>query len=687
MNNTIESSQEFYLSTTPFLSFKQLFQKNFEKVIQSQAHLFLADVSKDQLWETYLEGFPEANDIRQSFNCNSCRQFIKNYGNLVAINEGTVRSIWSFAANDSIYQKVVDGLDQLILSAPIKDVFVTATSKLGHDSNVQLVEDSTIRWHHFFYNLPSRFASPSSVSEESIKGEYRSQKQVFQRSLEELTIESVETALELIDQNSLYRGQEYKGILVAFLGLQKEYVNIPAISKDLFCWEKSIEHAGSVSKIRNTAIGTFLIDLSNDVDLEVAVTKFEKVMAPSNYKRPKAIFTQRMVEEAEQTIEALGLKQSLGRRFAVIDDVTIGNLIFTDRTPVKSATSIFDNLKKDIAVNPKKFARLQEYTLTEFIENVVPHAHALEFLLENKHKPNLVSLIAPANPDAPSLFKWDNGFSWSYSGSLADSMKEKVKNAGGSIEGELRMSLEWFNYDDLDLHVVEPSGEEIYYRNKRSRTNGCLDVDMNARDGSTRSPVENIIYPHSNPLMTEGKYSVYVDQYCKRENIDTGFSLEIECQDETFSFDYNKPVTGRVLVAEFVYSKMNGITFKSSVESSVASRNMWGISTNQFHKVNALMFSPNHWDNSSGIGNKHVFFMLDQCENTDPLVRGFFNEMLREDLGAKHKHVFEALAGRLKVDSQPHDRQLSGVGFSTTQRNFFFIKVTGNFERTIKVNV
>ena len=45
-----------------------------------------------------------------------------------------------------------------------------------------------------------------------------------------------------------------------------------------------------------------MVDLSEGVDLDTAVTKFEKVMAPTNYKRPKAIFTKRMVEEAEKEL-------------------------------------------------------------------------------------------------------------------------------------------------------------------------------------------------------------------------------------------------------------------------------------------------------------------------------------------------------------------------------------------------
>ena len=63
----------------------------------------------------------------------------------------------------------------------------------------------------------------------------------------------------------------------------------------------------------------------------------------------------------------------------------------------------------------------------------------------------------------------------------------------GARGGEVQVSLAWNNVNDLDLHVICPSGEEISYRNMRSRCQGRLDVDMNVRGNRPWSerPVEN----------------------------------------------------------------------------------------------------------------------------------------------------------------------------------------------------
>ena len=673
-----------------FKPFKQLFQLNFAEIIKEQTHLFQVDVDKDRLWDTYLNSFP--GELRLQFNCNSCRQFIKNYGNLVAIKNNQLVSLWNFIADDLVYQTVVDNLNQLVLSATVKDVFVTTFAKLGTDSNIQR---PTVKWHHFYYELPKSLVYRGSSSEATVQNEYRTQQQVFKRSLTELTIEATETVLELIAQNSLYRGAEFTGVLQAFLKCQQEYIQLPNNQKDNYCWVNSIKLNGTVAKIRNTSIGTLLIDISEGVELDVAVTKFEKVMAPTNYKRPTAIFTKRMVEQAEQKITELGLADSLARRFARPGDLTVNNILWKagdvkTKSDISLATSLFNELKEDVVVNPKQFSKLESISITDFIEKIVPKANSIEILLENKHEGNLVSLIAPENLDAPSMFKWDNGFGWSYNKGLADSMKERVKAAGGKVDGVLRFSIQWNdngdNNIDFDAHAREPNGTHIYFSSYRGSdytpSSGNLDVDIISPGGKVA--VENICWSNFNK-MQEGKYTFSVHNFWGATS-KGGFSAEIEYKGEIYSFNYPYNLKGRenVIVAEIEFSKTTGIKFIKSLDSTsvVSSKQLWNINTNKFHKVNMLMYSPNYWDNQQGIGNQHYLFMLDNCKADD--ARGFFNEFLKQEL-TPEKKVFEALANKMKV--APSNDQLSGVGFSSTQKAEFIVKVTGSFSRTLKVVV
>jgi len=666
-----------------FLSFKLAVSKQFD--LMKQHSLFRMAVTKEALWDTYLGSFPEGtNPIfkeRREHDCQCCRSFIRAVGGLVAIIDGKIVSIWD-VKTEGEYQVVADALSALVKSAPIENIFLHTETQAGIDKNFQDTGEGIKTWNHFYIKLPTANIC-KGVDIGTRLGESRSAKDVFARALAELTLDSVDTVLELIAQNSLYRGEEHKFVVDSFRKLKVAYGELTTdLQRDIFCWSSAAP--GSVKHIRNSAIGTLLVDLSEGMDLDVAVKVFEFKVAGPNYKRPTALVTKAMVEKAQKAIEELGLTSALERRYATLQDITVNNILFADRDAKKVIQGgVFAEISSGIAEKPQSFDKVEEIPVDVFLSSVMPAAKSVEVMLENRHEANLVSLIAPVDPEAKNMFKWPNKFSWSYTGEMADSIKERVKKAGGKIEGDLCCRLAWDYTDDLDFHMLEPKGgTHIYFGNRRSKSlcGGILDVDANGGDGIMPNPVENIYYADKR-TMKEGSYVLNVNNYSRRSS-GVGFEVEIEFDGKILNFVYDKVLkTGdTVRVAEIRYSKKDGFSIVNSLPSSQTVKNMWGLSTQSFHKVSALMMSPNYWDDKT-VGNKHLFFMLDGCLN-DGRARGFFNEFLAEEL-TPHRKVLEVVGSKMKTEKSQN--QLSGIGFSSTQRNHVLCKVEGKFTRVVKV--
>lgn len=553
------------------------------------------------------------------------------------------------------------------------------------------------KYEHFFVDLPEIciFKECYGHTLEGDLSQFRDVRNVFKRSLDEISKEAVDTVLELIAQNSLYKGAEWKKQLTEFKNYQKEYGKLTDEQKELWIWEKSISAGAVIGKIRNHSIGTLLVNISEGMDLDLAVRKYEQIVAPVNYKRPKAIFTKKMLEDAKKTITELGYMDSLQRRFATLDDITVNNILFSNKDAAKRITGamdLFDEMEQDVAIDPKRFSKVEEISAEDFIKNVLPVAKELEVYLENKHIQNMVSLIAPEVADAKTMFKWNNGMSWAYTGNITDSdIKENVKAAGGSVAGVVRFSIQWNDKDgkdnsDLDAHCIEPKGgEHIYFGCRKSlRTRGELDIDITQPVDQCRASngvaVENITYP-SKEYMIPGTYKFSVNQFAYRGS--QGFKAEIEVNGEIHSYEYNAPVRGNVDVAEVILDQSGNFKVVDKLPGNCAtiSKDVWGIKTLQFTPVSVVCYSPNYWDEQKGIGHQHLFFMLKDCINPEE-PNGYYNEFLKPEL-EQHRRVFEALGAKAHVKDV--DDQLSGVGFSLTKRNDLIIKVKGATERVLKV--
>jgi hypothetical protein len=137
----------------------------------------------------------------------------------------------------------------------------------------------------------------------------------------------------------------------------------------------------------------------------------------------------------------------------------------------------------------------------------------------------------------------------------------------------------------------------------------------------------------------------------------------MEYSGEIITLRYEKPVVNNVSVLDFTVKsgRITETKLATGIQQSSEFRDKWGVSVGSLNKVESILLSPNHWDSNS-VGNKHWFFILNECKNPEP-TRGLYNEFLSPAL-EPHRKVFEVLGDKMKCPTS--DEQLSGLGFSST---------------------
>lgn len=659
-----------------FKVFADAVNHQFGKMCGSNTKLYLADIERDDLWNAYIKAFPEGTNPmfreRTEHDCQTCRTYIRNFGNIIAIKNNKLVSIWdNYKLLPEPYCTVSKEMSKLVRLVMPKSILLAREANMGSVCNVEENEKGNMMWHHFYGTMPRHFVDKENRNE--LMAQSKTKWGSLLRAFRTFTRESIETTLELIKskENPLYRGTEYLDAVKLIKKLKTGFDSLHTVSeKKLYTWEMSVKNP-NITGIRTSVIGTLLQDISEGVPIDEAVGSFEHKVAPANFKRSSALVTKSMIELAQKKIIELKREKSLYRRHAIISDLTINNTLFADKSAKKAMhddpfASLLKNAPTSLRSHSGK-GNGEDVSAEVFFTSIVPRAISMEVLFEHTHEGNLCSIIAPEYADAPNLFKWDNGFSWTYNGNVTDTLKERVQKAGGQTDAYVRFSLEWFNTDDLDAHAYEPRGNHIEFGNKGHvhLSSGMLDVDMNVNAESTE-PVENIIWTDKNK-MPVGTYELKVHQYTNRnQKRDAGFVCEVECNGIIHTYAYDKEVRQSefVTVCKFHVLKDKTVNIENVLQPKLRASTKWGLKIGEFHPVDLAMLSPNFWDDQKA-GNKHWFFMLRDCVNEDQC-RGFYNEFLAQDLHA-HRKVFEHLGAKMMIAANNNpEEQMSGLGFSST---------------------
>lgn len=108
---------------------------------------------------------------------------------------------------------------------------------------------------------------------------------------------------------------------------------------------------------------------------------------------------------------------------------------------------------------------------------------------------------------------------------------DKSYNAIAVGSGDVQVTVAWDTDADVDLHVVDPEGVEIYWANRQSPSGGQLDLDSNAACAGDNVRNENISWPVGAAL--QGAYTVRVDYWANCGASETNYTVVIHNQGET----------------------------------------------------------------------------------------------------------------------------------------------------------
>lgn len=491
-------------------------------------------------------------------------------------------------------------------------------------------------------------------------------------------------AVALLQSEALYRSQKCLGVAEWLLALHKTLAKAKSDHRrDNLTWLAVATAPVGFCHVKSSIIGTLLDDLASGMAYDAVSRRFADKMNPANYMRAQSAPTEGNIRQAELLVEEMGIASALRRRYATFSEITY-RLWESGNLPAKGsekAGGIFS------AIIPKRkqadAQALPSATMTweKFRRTVLPTAKGLEARTDNPSR--FMALVTAADPSAEGILQWENPFSWYYHGGVDGEIKRRVESAGGRYENnEIRCSLIWDGYTDLDLHCKTPNGEHVYFGNKRVSTGGWLDVDANGGRPTTLHPVENIRWSHAAP---RGRYRFYVHNYSERGNGQTSYKVELEINGTIYNYFGTASSTGYQNDV-FVFDYETGRQPELRTPASSA-RTDWNVPANTFVKVNAVTTSPNLWgERPVAHAGNHIFFLLEGCKDlSEGKGRGFFNEMLKPELREIRK-TLEAYTANTPIENVD-SASACGLGYSADSEWNLTVRVDmGGHARTILID-
>lgn len=654
--------------------FQRLLEAIHRRFAENAGPLFLVNLPAGTLYEVFRKNLP--SHLWQHYLCRCCTHFTDRWGGLMVMDENGRPSSAVWPEPEQVpeaFRMSLAGMRGLLVKQSIAGVFLASEAVLG--------TPTTGAWNHMSLPLPtSRRHRDRVKTATQVMAERTEERGMLIRGLDEFSQEIVRKANTYLTGGDFYRSEKSVEMVAWLLSIHEMRDSQNERKVDNLLWKAVATAPAGWCHVKTGMVGTLLDDIKTNLPLDEIKRKWAEKMNPAQYMRAQVAPAAGNIAQAEKIIATLQAEGSLERRYLRLDEIKIKHATWYAPTPrvVPAAGGVFGHLTPKVkAPKPDDKPVLPERTMTweKFQRTVLAQAITIEVKVPASSE-RFVALVTAAQEKAPVVLQWDdeeerNPVSWYYAAGIDAELRRRLLKAGGKHEGcDVRASLIWNNRNDLDIHVIAPSGEEIYYAHKYSRCGGGLDVDMNV-SGETTEPVENIRWKSGEA--PTGIYQIYVQNFRFHEprySCPTPFRVELEVSGEVYHYDGVISPRGEtkepsnVQVARFRYVRGQKLTAVPTGMRPAALQAAWGLAPGAWAKVMAIVPSPNLWGKKPLTQHgQHTFFVLDGCRDTAQGVgRGLFVETLRSEFHSI-RSTLEAYMASVSI-AGGEDANACGIGLN-----------------------
>lgn len=323
------------------------------------ALVFHGNLDGNDIFEAYLAAFA-TEELRQEHNCRCCRQFFRHYANVMVSRPADTTSwkavplffheVPEYDTVAEIYRGPMRAVRELLLHHNTRAE--RPVMAVGEELSIgESIKGGYSHYNFRLKGLPRVRNRSRSIGQN--QAEILQTRNLFQESVGRWNQELLDQSNTLFQNDGTLGRTKFRDILARFIELRSQMrANKDHNVRSVLSLKVAMREQTGVSRIGQTVLGEFLDSRARGDSVEKAKSDLLTRINPTDYMRPKAAPTRQAIHQAEATVAALGLKESLRRRSLRRDEIPEDVKLWSPPAPTtpEADTSVFGHLK---AKNPE----------------------------------------------------------------------------------------------------------------------------------------------------------------------------------------------------------------------------------------------------------------------------------------------------------------------------------------------